>query len=357
MRVWAGTQSDRQQPRRAFTLAELLVVIAIIGVLIGILVPAVSRVRMSAQNMSSRAVLAAVETGLESFRGEAGDGSYPPSFSDADNAGGSLNWGLVKNPYTDMPGGTTAGENIEISGAGLLVWALMGADQLGTPGFKPFRLKGDGENTQQDWSLGTHRENNGPNDATRSGAYALREDDDTFRPLQNRWGPYLDPSKVKLSAWDRAEKKFVIEPEMGGPATTAERNYPMLLDGFGFPILYWKADKAGVQMADQGRQYASGVQRGIYHWEDNEFLLSSMSDDALVLRAGVTPHRLEWDTGTGYTPTNPPPPQTFNRYIMDANVTAKLSPHRPDSYLLVTPGADGIYGTSDDITNFEHGGQ
>jgi hypothetical protein len=39
-------------------------------------------------------------------------------------------------------------------------------------------------------------------------------------------------------------------------------------------------------------------------------------------------------------------------YIQDPKVTARPWPYRPDSYLLISAGADGLYGTPDDICNF-----
>jgi len=39
-------------------------------------------------------------------------------------------------------------------------------------------------------------------------------------------------------------------------------------------------------------------------------------------------------------------------YIQNPKVTARAWPYRPDSYILISAGADGLYGTSDDIHNF-----
>jgi hypothetical protein len=44
----------------------------------------------------------------------------------------------------------------------------------------------------------------------------------------------------------------------------------------------------------------------------------------------------------------------FIQYIMDpkASTDVRPWPYRPDSYILISAGADGLYGTGDDITNF-----
>jgi len=44
----------------------------------------------------------------------------------------------------------------------------------------------------------------------------------------------------------------------------------------------------------------------------------------------------------------------FIPYIMDpkASTDVRPWPYRPDSYILISAGVDGLYGTPDDITNF-----
>ena len=38
--------------------------------------------------------------------------------------------------------------------------------------------------------------------------------------------------------------------------------------------------------------------------------------------------------------------------IQDPKVTSAPTSYRPDSFILISAGKDGIYGTADDITNF-----
>jgi hypothetical protein len=43
---------------------------------------------------------------------------------------------------------------------------------------------------------------------------------------------------------------------------------------------------------------------------------------------------------------------TFSYLLHDRSVTAMPRPHKADSFILLSPGADGLYGTMDDIANF-----
>jgi len=289
-----------------FTMVEILTVVGIIAILVAVLVPTLSMVRRIAKETQQKAQLTAIELALTAFKSDYGD--YPPS-------------------DRPIPPG-------DYGGAQMLAEALLGWDLLGFHPESAWRSDGRNENgTERVYDLtGTDKE---------------REDN-----LRERRGPYLELA---------AANAFKLGNLFDGDAGALEEDTFVLCDVFaikkitqttvsgetvmvkaGTPILYYRANTSSKI------HYTGAPSQRIYNCIDNLVLTNDLPP--LVNPKFVNPrlkHEI-MDDGSFESPD-------FYNYITDEKIfdsTGVKWPYRPDSYILISAGADGLYGTEDDICNF-----
>ena len=300
------------------TMIEILVVVGIIAILVGILVPAVTMVQRMAREVKQKAQFTAIDLGLAAFRSDSGD--YPPS-----------NWW---NPA--VPAGPQ-----DYCGAQKLAEALLGWDLLG---FHPDSAwRGDGLDAQG--GATTY-------DPLKTLPAASR--------LDKRKDRYIEPETANV--FRLGESAPGLRDGLFVNTAPLARNTYVLCDVFevperrlqlsngqmatpGTPILYYRANPASKTIAN-----TVIVEQRTYNMRDNLPLL-----DLRRLADTMRPlgerrfHPLD-----PLAPVEPwiPSPVDFYEYIRDPKVTSQPWPYKPDSYILISAGADGLYGTSDDIRNF-----
>jgi type II secretory pathway pseudopilin PulG len=283
--------------RAAFTIVELLTVMSIIVILIGLLVPALNQVKRFAAEVKQRAELKSIDTAIELFNSEF-DG-YPDS-------------------------GPVGPDNAAYCGAMKLCEAVLGQD---LQGFHPDSIfRADGSDTVK----------------------LLYPDANTVTPeayrdnLSMRKGPYLPTDNANA---------YRVRDLYADPGPFNPKHF-ILCDVFrrvthratgrkvGMPILYYKANTANSNHNVVDPDDALNI----YNYRDNQALLLLGKPWDQGATASI-PHRLAVDKGR--------PGVRFYMNTKNEKVTTASRPYRADTYILISAGWDGEYGTPDDICNFE----
>ncbi len=323
----------------AFTLVELMVAVAIIALLISIMIPGFSAVRERARIVDTQSIFKGIDSGLEAYRGEqALGGVYPPSRSDSTETG----YFKLADPFMESK------VEVRITGANLLVYALAGADRLGTPGFRDLSDPPDGWWNDQG--------------AFENGAYEIDDttDADNPRPVVSRY-PGDGGTFVDENTQDRIEPigTLLDEGMIRDPRNLLREQEGRQLtfnDSWGQPILYYRANRAGrVMVHDPGEAI------GVYDQRDNALYTGTSlfsNADGISFGPGTVEgtdyfSRLAITNTPGLNPERDPiDPNTFEAFIHDQSVTAQNRPVNPKTYLLISAGKDAVYGTTDDVTNW-----
>ena len=291
-------QSNREA---AFTIVELLTVMSIIVILIGLLVPALNKVKQYAYEVKQKAQFHSIDAALELFNSEFDD--YPPS--DAVDPDG-----------------------VDYCGAMKLCEAMMGRDLMGFNPDSTFRASGLS-------SLGTQLY---PPSTSPLYQNSLSARKGPYLPLENANAYQLRDLYANLGVFGTGES-FVL-CDVFRRVTHRQSGQKV-----GMPILYYKADTAKTLHDIQNPDNL----QNIYDYHDNQELLRLGKPFDPPPNGGQ--HKLFTD------PDNSAPGYRFYMNItndrMLATTTAAVRPYREDTYILISAGYDGEYGTPDDICNFE----
>ncbi len=284
--------------KAAFTIVELLTVMSIIVILIGLLVPALNQVRKFAREVRQQAQFNSINVAIELFNSEFD--SLPDS--GAKDQDGTLYCGAMK-----------------------LAEAMVGQDLMGFHPDSVFMSNGMDLNGEKQlyYVEGT---NQIADTSARKGPYLPIENANAYR-LQDIYGetgtgPFEPGHFVLCDVFGRVTHRG-----------TGKR--------IGMPILYYKANTANTMHDDANPENPDNI----YDYHDNQDLLMLGKPWDPPIDGGV-PHKLAREEGR-------PAGERFYMNTLNEQVTTRPRPYRADTYILISAGNDGEYGTADDICNFD----
>ena len=297
------TTTKKTGKETAFTIIELLTVMSIIVILLGLLVPAMNKAKIYAKTVNQKNQFHSIDVALELFKTDYED--YPPSRLDP------------LSPY--------------YCGAMKLAEAVIGQDLLGFHPDSVFR---------QDLK-----------DASGNVLYAAPDVPPPYTPfpdeanIKSRKGPYLQVDRANayrlLNVFGPKQlgtlpgQRFALCDEYGR-VTNKGTEGPSRI---GTPVLYYRADVSGF-IHDPNNPSSP---KNIYDYRDNEDLINLR-----LPGEGPTGKQHPLDTNIGGD-------RLFYEMTKNYSISVDLGrPYRPDSYILISAGYDGEYGTKDDIFNFDN---
>jgi len=291
--------------RRGFTIIELLTVMSIIVILISLLVPSLNAVRRYSRVVRQKGQFHNIGTGLEMFSIDF-DG-YPDSSENASK-------------------GIAPPEGAPYCGAMKLCEAMLGRDGLGFHPRSRFVADGLDEN-------GVDLYPEPPPGGLSDPTYAAN--------IRERKHTYIDADKYqKVSLEDLCG----VDP---GRITPFTEPNAVICDVFqrvhgeisrkkiGMPVLYYKADTSKLEHDPNTVVIPPGTAcTNIYDYRDNYLLLGLHEVGMAILD-----HPMYTDLKLFYK-------NTWNRKSIIPR------PYNEGTYILMSAGWDGLYGTKDDVYNF-----
>jgi prepilin-type N-terminal cleavage/methylation domain-containing protein len=330
---------EKTRRKLGFTIVELLTVMAIIAILMGLLLPAMQAVRKLAKDVSQKAQFKTIETALEAFNSE--NGTYPES---------------SVSPSTE-----------KTVGAHKLAEALVGRDLQGYDPKSSWDVYVDEPNKQiyanpelpqqsQGWMITA-------SEKRRQDLYLAADKVEAFQLKQ----------LFNSTTTTNSRTIYPGNLDNTGNKDTARVSAPVLTDVYrakkvtlpngttlvaGTPILYYKADISSKTFPDTMNTTSdknddftysniTNVPDYIYDVNDNDDLINLNQ-----MMKPTSPHHfnLAYTEDIGGTTQNGL--WIFYNTITNPKMT-QPRPYNMNSYILISAGNDGVYGTKDDIYNFE----
>ncbi|MGB8225374.1 MAG: type II secretion system protein [Sedimentisphaerales bacterium] len=315
-----------------FTIVELLTVMSIIALLIGILVPALNMVRRIAKDTRQRAQFHSIDVAMEAYAGEMEQ--YPDS---------TLK--LTGGVYTQ--------------GAHHLAEALIGRDFLGLDPWTTWDAELDKGDPCR-YSSTTAPKNTPAADIQTC--------------LDRRKGPYLKTESVEAFQINQLYANITsvyggtVYPGNLDNAGTIDPTYspaPVLTDSYrvktvsvnnkqvkaGSPILYYKANATSKLFYNSNPTLSPDGGNGVDDTEAAASIFNSMDNERLLSLGTImvqsTLHNFDRDNGGAGAGR-----MKFYDAITNPKITTQVRPYNQTSYLLMSAGFDGIFGTPDDIYNY-----